>query len=56
MTKKLEVSQELNVSPTAVPVSVNDFVAFVMTCNTRLPCLPCAAAQGLHLFQSSQVA
>ena len=31
VTKKLEVSQELIVSPSAMPLSLNDFVASVMT-------------------------
>jgi len=33
VTKKLEVSQELNVLPTAMPLSRNDFVASMMTSN-----------------------
>jgi len=33
VTKKLEVSQELNVLPTAMALSLNDFVASVMTGN-----------------------
>jgi len=38
VTKKLEVSQELNVLPTAMPLSLNDFVASVMTYCIVLTC------------------
>ena len=31
VTKKLELSQELNVLPTAMPLSLNDFVASVIS-------------------------
>ena len=33
VTKKLKVSQELNVSQTAMPLSLNDFVASAMSGN-----------------------